>query len=105
MTAMWKVATVYKERMRCFGNQLSVFLVSGGKRHKKNRCSVRNCVFRDQTHSIQGTVQIDASYCSKRFDNGCKFSGTETASDTRILVLHGLFSNACSFLDLGIIIS
>jgi hypothetical protein len=48
-------------------------------------------------------VQIDASYCSKRFDNGRKFSGTETASD--ILILRGLFSNARSFLDLGVIIS
>jgi hypothetical protein len=86
--------------MRCFGNQLSVFLVSGGKRHKKNKCSVKNCVFRDQMHSIQSTMQIGASYCSKRFDNDRNFSGTETASDR--LVLHGLFSNARSFVDLGI---
>jgi hypothetical protein len=45
-------------------------------------------------------MQRDTSYCSKRFDNSRKFSGSETTRDR--LVLHERFSNSLSFLDLGI---
>jgi len=45
-------------------------------------------------------MQRDTSYCSKRLNNRRDFSGTETANDR--LVLHELFSNALSFLDLVI---